>query len=98
MKLDGLLIGLKIPDWLTPGSPTPFEMGIRGVSSAMQDAVNQSLPQFQAKLSMVGTASPVQSASQNQTPSLSNADGFDFDYNRLARAIRDGLLTSGMAN
>lgn len=28
---------IKLPDWLTPGSPTPFEMGLRGIS----DALNQ---------------------------------------------------------
>ncbi|MFK5173599.1 hypothetical protein ACI3QN_13885, partial [Propionibacterium freudenreichii] len=25
---------IKLPKFLTPGSPTPFEMGLRGISSA----------------------------------------------------------------
>lgn len=29
------LADLVIPDWLTPGSPTPFEMGLRGIASAI---------------------------------------------------------------
>jgi hypothetical protein len=29
---------LKLPDWLTPGSPTPLEMGLRGISAAMKEA------------------------------------------------------------
>lgn len=27
--------GLSLPDWLTPGSPTPFENGLRGIADAM---------------------------------------------------------------
>jgi len=30
---------IKLPDWLTPGSPTPFELGLRGIASAL-DEVN----------------------------------------------------------
>jgi len=26
-----------IPDWLKPGSPTPFELGLRGIADAMKD-------------------------------------------------------------
>ena len=29
-----------LPGWLTPGSPTPFELGLRGIAAALQD-VNQ---------------------------------------------------------
>ncbi|MFA5054493.1 MAG: hypothetical protein WC565_10560, partial [Parcubacteria group bacterium] len=29
----------KLPDWLTPGSPTPLELGIRGLSDALQEMV-----------------------------------------------------------
>lgn len=28
---------IKLPDWLTPGSPTPFELGLRGIADALQD-------------------------------------------------------------
>lgn len=28
---------LKLPDWLTPGSPTPFELGLRGIASALKE-------------------------------------------------------------
>ena len=33
-----------MPDWLIPGSPTPLELGIRGVTSAMQDMGNAAGP------------------------------------------------------
>jgi hypothetical protein len=26
-----------LPDWLTPGSPTPFELGLRGIGNAIKD-------------------------------------------------------------
>jgi TP901 family phage tail tape measure protein len=32
------LANLKVPDWLKPGSPTPLEMGLRGISAAMKEA------------------------------------------------------------
>ncbi len=28
---------IKLPDWLTPGSPTPFEMGLRGIADALNE-------------------------------------------------------------
>lgn len=34
-EMAAALIDLAIPDWLTPGSPTPFEMGLRGIASAI---------------------------------------------------------------
>jgi hypothetical protein len=40
------LTGVDLPDWLTPGSPTPFEEGIRGIGDAIR-----SLPNMRALLS-----------------------------------------------
>jgi hypothetical protein len=31
------LSGLSVPSWLNPGSPTPLELGIRGIAAAMQE-------------------------------------------------------------
>jgi hypothetical protein len=31
------LIDLAIPDWLRPGSPTPFELGLRGIARAIDE-------------------------------------------------------------
>ena len=28
---------VRLPDWLNPGSPTPFEMGLRGIASALRE-------------------------------------------------------------
>ena len=36
-NLASQLANLSLPDWLTPGSPTPLEMGLRGIAGALQD-------------------------------------------------------------
>lgn len=41
---------LQLPDWLTPGSPTPFEWGLRGISDALSELNNVGLPQFNSQL------------------------------------------------
>lgn len=77
---------LRIPDWLTPGSPTPFELGIRGISSAMRDSVGGVMPQYQSALSMQGAGA---GAAQMQAAPV-------IDYDRLAeavaRAVKDAVV------
>ncbi len=51
--LNGLadrLRDLSIPDWLTPGSPTPFELGLKGISKAMRELATMRLPALQVAL------------------------------------------------
>lgn len=38
-----MLDNLELPDWLTPGSPTPWEIGLVGINKAMRD-LNLQLP------------------------------------------------------
>jgi hypothetical protein len=38
---DMISAAAQMPSWLIPGSPTPFEMGLRGIGSAMQDLSRQ---------------------------------------------------------
>lgn len=41
--LDGLaskLGAIKLPSWLQPGSPTPFELGLLGINAALQDTIH----------------------------------------------------------
>jgi hypothetical protein len=49
-KLKKLFDTIQIPDWLTPGSPTPLEMGIRGINDALQELNNYSLPTLGVRL------------------------------------------------
>jgi TP901 family phage tail tape measure protein len=34
------IANFRLPDWLTPGSPTPFEMGLRGIAEAIPGIVD----------------------------------------------------------
>ena len=43
-KLAGALTNIKLPDWMTPGSPTPWEIGLRGISDAMSELDGEMLP------------------------------------------------------
>lgn len=45
-----------LPAWLTPGSPTPFEMGLRGISSAMDTLNKKSLPEFNSGFGQLSPA------------------------------------------
>jgi len=36
-NLASSISSISLPDWLTPGSPTPFEEGLRGIAAAMSD-------------------------------------------------------------
>jgi TP901 family phage tail tape measure protein len=44
--------GLSLPGWLTPGSPTPFELGLRGISDAMRQMAATEVPRLQAALQL----------------------------------------------
>ena len=55
-KLDDLqerLANIQLPYWLTPGSPTPFEVGLRGIADAMGDLEDI---RFMPKLTTGGAA------------------------------------------
>jgi phage-related minor tail protein len=46
------LQNLELPDWMTPGSPTPWEIGLWGVQEAMQSLTQSDLPAFDAAVSL----------------------------------------------
>jgi hypothetical protein len=46
---------IKLPDWLTPGSPTPFEIGLRGISDAMKRLNMSDLPKLKTQLEIDST-------------------------------------------
>jgi hypothetical protein len=52
-----------LPKWLQPGSPTPFEMGLRGISSAMDALSSKSLPKFQTGLDVNQSVTSVSDSS-----------------------------------
>jgi hypothetical protein len=61
------LRNIKLPDWLTPGSPTPFEEGLRGISEVMDDITKKKMPRLSAEFGELA-ASPVQGAPARRGP------------------------------
>mgnify|MGYP006921320039 CR=1 FL=1 len=55
------LKNIKLPDWMTPGSPTPWETGLVGIANAMDKLSTASLPRLEMGLDM-GTPAGVNAA------------------------------------
>lgn len=73
-ELQTTLSGLQLPDWLTPGSPTPFEMGLRGINDALSQLNTQALPQFNTALPTNNPLSTNRSTAA-ATPSTASGGG-----------------------
>ena len=82
---------IRLPDWLTPGSPTPFEMGIRGISDAVRGLATVRLPQLQTQFDAQIAASN-QTYGNTQPPADTQYQNPPIDEKRLARSIRDAVL------
>lgn len=46
---------LKLPSWLTPGSPTPWEIALRGIGAALNETVNPALGTMSDAVSDAGS-------------------------------------------
>lgn len=47
-SLTSALNNVTLPDWLQPGSPTPFEIGLRGIADTLEGKVAKALDAFSA--------------------------------------------------
>jgi len=47
-RMNDMLSSIQLPSWLTPGSPTPFELGLLGIADAMQRINSTGLPSLSA--------------------------------------------------
>lgn len=69
------LNNIKLPDWMTPGSPTPWEIGLKGISKAMSELVGAQLPSMSAELNAMAAPSamlPSDNAAANSGPAVVN--------------------------
>ena len=57
-SLKDKLSNIHLPDWLTPGSPTPFELGLRGIASALKE-VNGDIGGLTVNASSPSTMQPI---------------------------------------
>jgi hypothetical protein len=79
-KLKAALLNIKLPPALTPGSPTPFEMGLRGIGSAMDDLSKKGFPNLQASMAYAANsndmaramARPMQNNNSSSTSTVMN--------------------------
>ena len=46
--MTGALNNVQLPDWLKPGSPTPFEIGLRGIADTLSGKVAKAMEGFAA--------------------------------------------------
>jgi phage-related minor tail protein len=57
-RLAARLSSISLPSWMTPGSPTPWELGLRGVSDAMSELNRVNLPGMQANFTTLNAGGP----------------------------------------
>lgn len=96
-RLIDKLSNISLPSWLTPGSPTPFEIGLRGISSAMKEASLHVLPTYTAQLNMAGVTNPTAGKSNTGNTDIIRLltelnSKKDLNVDELAFAIRDAIL------
>lgn len=97
-KLIDKFKSIKIPAWLTPGSPTPFEIGLVGIGKQMQKLTNSTLPRFSTELELV--PQPLSGVAAGVQPSLAS-QGVESGYagpsaNDIGRALVYALQQQGM--
>jgi phage-related minor tail protein len=51
-NLADTLRNIQLPDWMTPGSPTPWELGLRGVQDTLESLSRTTLPRFEAAVAL----------------------------------------------
>jgi len=79
-KLKAALASIKLPAALNPGSPTPFEMGLRGIASAMDELSKKSFPNLQTSMAYAANsndmaramARPMQNNNSSSTSTVMN--------------------------
>ena len=83
-RLIAKLKGIVMPKSLTPGSPTPFEMGLRGIASAMDDLSSKKLPKLNAGLNVSQNGAGGRSSINNYTDNRRFSAGMDANALRVA--------------
>lgn len=57
-ELANALNNARLPSWLEPGSPTPFELGLRGIAGALSQVTNAAMPALTSALSISPSVTP----------------------------------------
>ena len=93
---------LSLPDWLTPGSPTPFELGLLGIQDALQKVARQGLPMLETGLQLspvaagvTGIPSPQGAAAGGSDNNAVLLDLIRRQPDDIARAVRSVFEKTG---
>ena len=100
-KMIDKIKNIKLPDWLTPGSPTPFEIGLLGIHEALKKVASEGLPQLNASLAMNMAAPSLAPAGVTGGTTGANYGGNTFyitgnDPEEIAREIGRLLKLQGV--
>lgn len=87
-----LLATVHLPPWLTPGSPTPFEVGLVGIGDAMKTLTNVRLPRLSAELDInPRQMSPLLATATGSTPAVSNTRVVNNTFNLGGNNLQSGM-------
>jgi TP901 family phage tail tape measure protein len=96
-KLADGIKNVKLPDWLTPGSPTPFELGLAGINAQMEQLAGKKMPQLEASLS--GMGAPAFAGSESNLTSSNTSIGqinvYSSDPDRAGQSVITELKKKG---
>ncbi|MCZ2155744.1 MAG: hypothetical protein LC114_17905 [Bryobacterales bacterium] len=90
------LESLEIPEELTPGSPTPFELGLRGISKAMDTLARSTIPELNASFAPSGVSNVGTGKTINIVDNRRFAAGMDAKTLRTALDDRFAGLTEAL--
>lgn len=85
-----------IPDWLRPGSPTPFEMGLRGIRSAARDVQGQLPNAFAGVGGRGGAAGAIGNAAGQIIVNLTYAPAVSFANQYEAEQVLAPFIARGI--
>jgi hypothetical protein len=100
IDLTKYLQNIQLPDWMTPGSPTPWEIGLLGINDALKQVSRQGLPD----LNMGITATPTPAIGANVQGATQTAQAQSGKYTgptaddigaAVARALPGAMAASG---
>ena len=74
MQLKDVLIDVILPDWLIPGSPTPFEIGLLGIADALSKVNDIGLTPLAStgNLALPGAAGSISNSGSSTEPKVVN--------------------------
>lgn len=87
---------ISLPDWLTPGSPTPFEIAMRGLADAFKTELNPQIGDMAAQLTMLPAYAPTGGGNTTSTSTVNNLT-FAPNYSGTPRERMDYALARSLA-